>query len=137
TNAALPAPVCVPLTNSTSDCNQWKSNFVCNPSRIDGISVVNSSQGGGGIFVHGWGHFLEVSNNRVKANGGTIAGGISVGNAESDPGGLAADGVTMLPGLLDTHVNMHNNPVTQNAAYGDELNSPTTMGAGGVTFCTG
>jgi len=35
--------------------NPFPSSFHCNPSRIDGLTVTNSSQGGGGIFVHGWG----------------------------------------------------------------------------------
>jgi len=31
------------------------------PSRIDGLSVINSSQGGGGIFLHGWNHNVDVA----------------------------------------------------------------------------
>ena len=31
------------------------SSFWCNPSSIDGLGITDSSQGGGGIFVHGWG----------------------------------------------------------------------------------
>ena len=73
--------------NGLGDCNLaspfYATNYLCNPSRIDGMSFTNSSQGGGGIFVHGWGHYLEVSNNRVYNNGGTLGGGIIVGNAES------------------------------------------------------
>ncbi len=34
--------------------NPYPSNFVCNPSSIDGLTIRDSSQGGGGIFVHGW-----------------------------------------------------------------------------------
>src|SRR5205085_6423817 len=71
-------PLSVFLTNSNTDCN-YQSNFLCNPSRIDGLSFVNSSQGGGGIFVHGFAHYLEISNNRVFANAGTLSGGISIG----------------------------------------------------------
>src|ERR1700738_5189371 len=62
--------------------NPYSSNFQCNPSSIDGLSVTNASQGGGGIFVHAWGHNLEVSNNRVYNNQGTLSGGISVGQGE-------------------------------------------------------
>ena len=40
----------------TGDTNLYPSNFSCNPSSIDGLSVTDSSQGGGGIFVHGWAH---------------------------------------------------------------------------------
>ena len=79
------------LSNSNADCNTqlgpaasrtgYASNFQCNPSRIDGLSVTNASQGGGGIYVHAWAHNLEISNNRVNNNQGTLAGGIVVGGA--------------------------------------------------------
>jgi hypothetical protein len=73
--------------NGLGDCNTaspfYPTNYLCNPSRIDGISFTNSSAGGGGIFIHGFGNYLEVSNNRVYNNGGTLGGGIIVGNAES------------------------------------------------------
>ncbi len=74
--------VCTTLTASNADCATYPSNFLCNPSRIDGFSIVNSSQGGGGIFLHGFNHFTEVSNNRVHSNAGTLSGGITVGQAE-------------------------------------------------------
>jgi hypothetical protein len=127
--------ICTPLTASTPDCNNYPSNFRCNPSRVDGITFKNSSQGGGGIFLHGWNHFTEVSNNRVYANAGTLTGGITIGQAETpDP---TIVGTTAQAFGFNTNVNVHNNSVTQNAAYGDELNSTTPMGAGGATICTG
>src|SRR5438309_8877884 len=80
------------LTTSTADCGDYVGNFLCNPSRIDGLSVENSSQGGGGIFVHGWAHNLEIANDRVFNNGGTLTGGISIGQGEfSDPLVVGAD----------------------------------------------
>ena len=79
--AAFPVGT-VALQNNTRDCRDFPANFLCNPSRIDGITITNSSQGGGGIFVHGWNHYLEVSNNRVFANAGTISGGITIGLGE-------------------------------------------------------
>src|SRR5262249_49463991 len=63
--------------------NPYPSNFACNPSRIDGLSVTNSSQVGGGIFVHAWRHNLEISNNRVYNNTGTLTGGIVIGQGEA------------------------------------------------------
>ncbi len=85
----MPVPT-VELTNSTADCDTtsaratgFASNYQCNPSRIDGLSITNSSQGGGGIFVHGWGHNLEIANNRVYNNTGTMTGGITIGQGES------------------------------------------------------
>jgi hypothetical protein len=92
----------VVLTNSAADCgsgsganlvpNPFPSNFLCNPSRIDGLTITNSSQGGGGIFVHAWGHSLEIANNRVYNNAGTVAGGIIVGQGESPDALLSGNG---------------------------------------------
>jgi Bacterial cadherin-like domain len=127
--------VCTPLTNSTADCTNYPSNFLCNPSRIDGMTFVNSSQGGGGIFLHGWNHFTEVSNNRVRSNAGTLSGGITVGQPENPDGTIV--GTQMAAFGFDKNVNVHHNSVTQNTAYGDELNSTTPEAAGGVSFCTG
>jgi hypothetical protein len=143
------------LGNNNRDCADFPGNFLCNPSRIDGLSVTNSSQGGGGIFVHGWNHYLEVSNNRIYSNAGTISGGLTVGLGEfpepiivGDPD-FAGQNIplrpvpsgtpngTQLPYLLQTNTNVHNNSITRNASLGDELFSATPAGGGGVTFCTG
>jgi hypothetical protein len=90
----MPVPT-VMLTSSANDCgsgasgasgfvaNPFPSNFQCNPSRIDGLSVTNASQGGGGILVHGWAHNLEIANDRVYNNTGTLTGGITIGQGES------------------------------------------------------
>lgn len=130
--------ICVPLTASATDCANNPSNFLCNPSRIDGITFTNSSQGGGGIFLHGWNHNMEVSNNRVFGNAGTLTGGITVGQVEVPDGTIGgADGVTQIPFGYNTNVNVHHNSVTSNASYGDEINSTTPSSAGGVTFCSG
>ncbi len=146
---------CIVLNASTAtggDCNAsspfFPVNYLCNPSRIDGISFTNSSQGGGGIFLHGWTHNIEVSNNRVSGNAGTLTGGITVGQAEvPDPtlggascpalGGPAAGATDAAPLCIDANVNMHNNNISLNASYGDELNSTTPSSAGGVTFTPG
>ena len=155
---------CIPLNAATGsvphngynqglgDCNPlsafYKSNFLCNPSRIDGMSFNNSSQGGGGVFLHGWAHNIEVSNNRVTNNAGTLTGGITVGQAEvTDPTlggvrcaavpGAAVSATDAAPLCLDANVNMHNNNVSFNASYGDELNSTTPSSGGGVTVAPG
>ena len=132
--------------------NPFPSSFQCNPSRIDGLSVTNSSQGGGGIFVHGWAHNLEIANNRVNNNQGTLAGGITIGQGEHPPvyqvGAVNADpgscqtpfgfpANTELPYCFDRFVNVHHNAVTSNASEGDELFSATPSGAGGVAICSG
>jgi len=115
---------------NNSGTNLFPSSFQCNPSRIDGLSVTNSSQGGGGIYVHGWAHNLEISNNRIYNNQGTLAGGIAVGQGEHpdgyiqgdaagipDPGSCQTSNVTgtQLPYCFDLNVNIHHNAVTANA----------------------
>jgi hypothetical protein len=141
---------------TAADCvangtNPFPSNFQCNPSRIDGLSITDSSQGGGGIYVHAWGHNLEIANNRVYNNIGTLSGGINVGQgespdaylagstADSDPGSCQTSSTTnlQLPYCFDLNVNVHHNSVTLNSSIGDELFSGTPAGAGGVSFCTG
>jgi hypothetical protein len=150
------------LTGSNQDCNgntnsrngrdYGTSNYLCNPARIDGLSVINSSQGGGAIWAHGWNHLLEVSNTRIRANHGTLTGGISIGNGEfpdpfivgSDtpppPGHPDAGNTTT--GLqvgygLNRNTRVHHNMVTGNASIGDALYSGTPSAAGGITFCSG
>ena len=75
------------------------SNFLCNPSRIDGVSVINSSQGGGAIFAHGWNHNLEVANTRVYGNHGTLTGGITIGSGEFPDPYIVGGDTPPVPGL--------------------------------------
>jgi hypothetical protein len=131
--------------------NPFKSSFWCNPSSIDGLGITNSSQGGGGIFVHGWGHNLQIANNRVYNNAGTLSGGIDVGQGEFPPSYIQGSATNAAPGSCQSstvagmqlpychnlNVNVHNNAVTSNSSTGDELFSATPAGAGGVSFCTG
>jgi hypothetical protein len=138
--------------NTSTASNPFPSNFMCNPSGIDGLGVRNSSQGGGGIFVHAWGHNLQIANNRVANNSGTLSGGVNVGQGEfppgyvggagavnADPGSCQSSGVTnlQLPYCHDLNVNVHNNAIMLNSSTGDELFSATPAGAGGISFCTG
>ena len=156
--AALPA---VPAQRSYCNVNPnpYPSNFECNPSSIDGLTVRDSSQGGGGIFVHGWAHNLQIGNNRVYNNAGSLSGGITVGQGEfptpstitSVTGGVGQQSIldappscqnsnvvnTHLPFCLDVNVNVHNNYITSNSSLGDELFSGTLAGGGGASFCTG
>ena len=138
----------------TGGANLYPSNFLCNPSSIDGLTVKNSSQGGGGILVHAWGHEIQIANNRVQNNQGTMSGGITIGQGEHPdvplvgggaavvpPGSCIADGNLTtnlaLPYCYDMDVNLHNNQVVQNASLGDELFTSTPAGGGGVTICNG
>src|SRR6201998_1074307 len=138
--------------NGVGAKNPFPSNFWCNPSSIDGWGITNSSQGGGGIFVHAWGHNLQIANNRIYNNAGTLSGGMDIGQGEFPPGYIAgsttnADPGSCMPNLgpagiqqpycHDINVNVHNNYVSLNSSTGDELFSATPAGAGGVSFCTG
>lgn len=124
------------LTESDADCNAFASNFWCNPSRIDGFSVTNSSQGGGGVFAHAWNQYLEVSNNRIYGNAGTLSGGLNIGQGETPDPTFTPAGQER-PFFFQSHVHVHNNAITANSSYGDELFSASPSAAGGVTFCTG
>jgi IPT/TIG domain len=148
-----------PGTTTELNPNPYPSNFECNPSSIDGLTIRDSSQGGGGIFAHGWAHNLQIANNRVYNNAGTLSGGIAVGQGEfpqaqtitSVTGGVGQQSLlssppscqnsnvlnTELPFCLDLNVNVHNNSITANSSLGDELFSGTLSGGGGATFCTG
>ncbi len=75
-----------------NDCTDFPSNFLCAPSAIDGLSLTDSSQGGGGIFSHAWGHNLQIANNRIFSNIGTLSGGINIGQGESPDALLAGNG---------------------------------------------
>jgi hypothetical protein len=146
---AAPSPVrptggdCFPGNAGHPASPFYAGNFLCNPSRIDGLTLTNSSQGGGALFVHGWNHHLEVSNNRMTGNAGTLTGGITLGQPEvPDPTtvttGTGAGAVTVAqPLAIDQYVQMHNNAITFNSSYGDELNSNTPAAGGGVTVNTG
>jgi hypothetical protein len=141
-------------TTGTGGTNLYPSNYYCNPSSIDGLGLENSSQGGGGILVHAWGHNIQIANNRIHNNTGTMSGGITVGQGEHvevSLGGLANAATNIPPGSCESsiipnlalpycynkNVNVHHNAVTLNSSMGDELFSSTPAGAGGVTFCNG
>ncbi|HTC64670.1 MAG TPA: Ig-like domain-containing protein [Candidatus Saccharimonadales bacterium] len=144
-------PLC--HTSSTNDTNPFPSNYSCNPSSIDGLGITDSSQGGGGIFVHAWGHNLQIANNRIYSNAGTLSGGINMGQGEAAPSYIAGSTTNEAPGscipngVLATNallpycqnldVNIHNNDISVNSSTGDELFSGTPAGAGGVSICSG
>ena len=139
-------------TSGTGNSNPFPSNFSCNPSSIDGLGITDSSQGGGGVFVHGWAHNLQIANNRINSNAGTLSGGINIGQGEFspqqiagaatllDPGSCVSSGVVtnqQLPYCENLNVNIHNNNISLNSSTGDELFSATPAGAGGISICTG
>jgi hypothetical protein len=148
---------CTASTTLTSGLDYGTSNFLCNPSRIDGLSIINSSQGGGGLFIHGWAHNLEVANMRISGNHGTLAGAINLGNGET-PDAFINDGVecgvnpvvmpcppipagtatnAAIPFQFNRNVRIHHNMLYNNASIGDALFSGTPAGAGGITVSAG
>ena len=134
-DGAFPAGTAA-LGDNARDCRDFPANFQCNPSRIDGISISNSSAGGGGIYVHGWNHNLEIANNRIFGNAGTRTGGIVVGQGDFPPPVLNGAGIQQ-PYAFNTNVFVHHNMVASNVSYGDALNSESPSAAGGVTFSSG
>ena len=128
------------------------------------VSIINSSQGGGGIFMHGWNHNLEVANTRISANHGTLSGGDQPRQRRSTPmrssttahlrrppgrPAVPADGQCQpigagtpltnaaIPFQFNTNVHIHHNKINNNASIGDALFSGTPAGAGAITISAG
>jgi hypothetical protein len=94
------------------------------PSRIDGFSIVGGDMGGG-IYVNGWAHGLEVSNNSLRNNMGMYHAGMRVGRPYDPRGNPGADNLYH----FNDNVNVHHNTITQNGGF--------EFGGGGLTLCTG
>jgi hypothetical protein len=115
--------------------------YVCNPSSIDGFSITGGDAGGG-IFVNGWAHNLQIANNRVFGNAGLYTGGVRVGQPYLGLGVLGDGGVVAPPAFplggafnYDRNVNIHHNSITTNGMLEANLGSP---GSGaGVSICSG
>jgi uncharacterized repeat protein (TIGR01451 family) len=138
----LAANECANGLTSTFGFAITDSNFHCAPSRIDGISVTGGDAGGG-IYVNGWAHGLEISNNRVYGNAGAYNGGIRVGvpyleleNYPTDPAGNVLSSGNNIAGFgYDQNVSIHHNSVTKNGTVEAPLGSGGA--GGGVSICTG
>ena len=132
----LPANRCNGGATSTIGHRVTESNFLCAPSRIDGISVTGGDAGGG-IYVNGWAHGLEISNNRVYGNAGVFHGGIRVGvpylETEALPTGLTGGRIDGLG--YDVNVRIHHNAITKNGT----VEGPAGQGGagGGLALCAG
>jgi hypothetical protein len=140
-------------TSGRNTTNPFPSNFSCNPSSIDGLGITDSSQGGGAIFVHGWNHNLQIANNRIYSNAGTLSGGINLGQGEFAPSNISGGTDNEPPGSCvsaeavvingeqpyceNLNVNVHHNSISLNSSTGDELYSGTPAGAGGISICAG
>lgn len=91
-----------------------------NHPRIDGFQVTGAKVGGG-IGVYTEAHYLQISNNRLKGNSGSYAGGISVGVPAA---ATSSD---------NDHVTVSYNEVLKNGSTG----MAGTAGAGGIALYFG
>ena len=94
-------------------------------ARIDGFTVQGASTGGG-IFVNGYAHYLQISNNRIRQNSGFAGGGIHIGHPDLVL--ETAAGLEYQRSEND-HIRIHNNQVTGNGGLGGA--------GGGVSLYTG
>lgn len=132
----LPAGQCGAGPVSTAGHMITESNFRCAHARIDGFGVTGGDAGGG-IYVNGWAHGLEISNDRVFGNAGAWHGGIRVGVPYLTAQALPVAGPTgRLPGLgYDVDVRIHHNSVVRNGT----IEAPAGSGGagGGISICAG
>ena len=95
-------------------------------ARIDGLTVMGASQGGG-IVLNGFNPYTEVSNNRIINNQGFYHGGVRVGHPTVLEAMKKGD-----QGYTDAgndYVRIHNNHITQNSGLGGS--------GGGIALHTG
>ena len=124
------------LTRSSADCRYSASNFLCAASRIDGISVTGGDAGGG-IYVNGWAHNLEIANTRVYGNAGPYHGGVRIGQPYLEGKALSDENDSL---GYDNNVHIHHNAITTNGMVEGTPGAagPNTGGAGGgLSMCSG
>lgn len=90
-------------------------------ARIDGFAI-SGADNGGAIFVNGYAHYLQISNNRILNNQGFYGGGIRVGHP---PVGGGLDIVD----AQNDNIIIRNNHILENGGLGGA--------GGGVSLCTG
>ncbi|CAN5817624.1 hypothetical protein BH11PSE8_BH11PSE8_39850 [soil metagenome] len=130
----LPAGQCSGGATSTYGKPVTESNFRCAPSRIDGLSVTGGDSGGG-VYVNGWAHDLEISNNRVYGNAGALNGGVRIGVPYLELEALPVDNANIVGFGYDTNVKIHHNAITKNGTV--ESTAGAGGAGGGVSICSG
>ena len=118
------AGITVMAKNDPANGGPGPNSFRFYPSGIDGFSITGGDNGGG-IFVNGYAHNLQISNNRIFGNSGFYHGGIRVGHPFLE--GLTGNG----PFAFNTGVNIHHNSITTNGTVSEGA------AGGGVSLCTG
>lgn len=96
-------------------------------ARIDGFTITGADNGGG-INVHGYADYLEISNNVVKGNSGNAAGGIQIGRRE-----LVDPTTGTYTDASNDFIFIHNNLINQNGALGTGIEAA----GGGIGLYTG
>jgi hypothetical protein len=127
-----------PLRANGTDCNLIH-NFRCATARIDGLSITGGDAGGG-IYVNGWAHGLEISNNRVYGNAGPFAGGVRIGQPYLEGQALGGGDFSGLG--YDEDILVHNNAITNNGTVEGNAAAGATAAAaggagGGLSICAG
>ena len=102
------------------------NRFLGRNARIDGFAITGNSTGGG-IFVNGYAHNLDISNNDVYGNSGGLHGGIRVGRPYLE---LADPQTVVGADLYDFNRNViiDHNIIRQNGSVG--VAGPGGAGAG-------
>lgn len=118
------AGVTVIAKNDPSIGSPGPNSFRFHASGIDGLTITGGDSGGG-VFVNGYAHGLQISNNSIYGNSGFYHGGLRVGHPFLL--NLTGNG----PFAFNTNINIHHNSITTNGSV--------TEGAagGGVSLCTG
>ncbi|MBI1425266.1 MAG: hypothetical protein GC149_17605 [Gammaproteobacteria bacterium] len=125
------------LLNGRGDCNRRSanyssSNFLCGAALIDGVSVTGGDAGGG-IYVNGWAHNLEIANDRVFGNAGPFNGGIRIGQPYLQGQALPNGNLNRWSGLgYDNNVNIHNNNISTNGMVEGAPGATAAANAGGA-----
>ena len=103
--------------------NSASAGWTSGNSRIDGFTITGADLGGG-IYVNGYAHNLQISNNNITGNSGFAHGGVRIGQPflPLEGGG---------PFALNTDVNIHHNSITLNGATSFE------SAGGGVSLNAG
>jgi len=94
-----------------------QTNFSQNPgARIDGITVLGASTGGG-IIVNGYAEGLSIGNNVVTGNAGAFGGAIRVGHPQLSHED-ADTGVPVYDDAENDNIRIHHNHIAKNGGRG-------------------
>jgi hypothetical protein len=99
-------------------------------ARIDGLTITGANLGGG-IFVNGFAHYLQITNNKLIANQGTVGGGIRIGTPSLVSPGTQA-GTSFYESSHNDNITISNNQLVTNGSNGQTIAS-----GGGIGLFTG